>query len=216
MDNEPSDYYISEAVQGGKQILTTVERLINELNKSGSEAEQLLAAGKIHEIRQAFHLARSIYQLAVQADPNIFEASVRLAILHLKEGESHRGLMLTKALEKKNTDFVFADISGRPRSLQTVLGDAYRDCGELDLASEAYRKALQLQPKDTHAMIQLAFCLVEQGEMQAALDLASTSMDRGNFKALISTAELLINDPNRLPAIGGIVSDIAFSTSFVV
>ena len=216
MDKGSSAAAIGDALRHGKQIIESVERLMVEAQKSGSEAAQLIAAGKIHEVRQAFQTARSLYEHALHADPEAFEASVRLAILLQKNGESRRSLAAAKALAARNADFSFSDISGRPRSLQTVLGDAYRDCGESEAAAGSYRRALKLQPADTHAASQLAVFLIDNGQVDAALDLAGKAMDKGGFEALNATAALLANNPNRLPAIQGIVTSMVSRTAMHV
>lgn len=194
----------------GKQIVAALNGLITTVEEAGAdEAKRLLAAGKIQEIAQLFDAARDTYETILAKNPRATEARVRLALALLKSRDPVRGLAMAKQAAEADAKFLFNDITGRPRSVQTVLGDAYRAQHDTVRAREAYEAAVKLQPKDSYAAYRLAQDHVQNGEIEQAVKLSDQFLDGGEQAAFRSTINLLVNDPHRLPALGGVVRDFA-------
>ncbi|NHR06960.1 hypothetical protein HA052_17365 [Chromobacterium haemolyticum] len=206
---------LDEAVAKGKLILSVVEDLLREVQKEKEDAA-LLASGKIREIAQTYRLARECYCSAIQVNGKNIEARVRFVITYLKDADVRKGLPLAIQLAEKYPSFIFNDITGHPVSVQTVLGDAYRVAGDMVQARQAYEAALKLQSTDTHSAVYLAQILASDGLLEEAADIASRSLDGTASEPFKATLRLLANDPNRLPAIAGIIEAQAGIVSFHV
>ncbi|WP_034161448.1 tetratricopeptide repeat protein [Sphingomonas sp. ERG5] len=211
MQKNPGSFPFQKSVDRGRQIVDIVTSLVATVERGGAGAAPLVAAGKIHEVGREFATALAAYEAAGDAA----EAVVRIAIVQLKIGEPVKALAIIKAFVGKNPDFRFKDISGRPLSGLTVLGDAYRANGDLTAAQQAYAQALKLEPRDGQSAGQLARMHISNNEAAAAIELSSRFLDRDEMAALESTTRLLANDPNRLPALGGLVNSFAAKISDV-
>ncbi|GGY26828.1 tetratricopeptide repeat protein [Paludibacterium paludis] len=206
---------IEEAVIRGKEILQTVESLINEA-QGKSEDAALVAAGKIREIAQTYRLAQVCYRDAARKNPGNLEARARLAIAFLKDRNVTKGLTIAMELADRQPDFAFKDISGHPVSIMTLLGDAYRAAGDTTQARRAYESALKQQPGDTRAAVFLAQVLAEDGLLDEAADVAANSANGHDAAPFQATLRLLANDPNRMPAIAGILANRTARLAFDV
>ncbi|SFG02009.1 hypothetical protein SAMN05518801_105229 [Novosphingobium sp. CF614] len=198
------DFSIASSVVRGKQIIDIVTGLLTIIDNDEAANAKALAAGKIHEIGREFEQARKAYA-AAQGLP---EAAVRSAIVDLKTGEACRALGSIKHFIEAHRDFRFADISGRPLSAATILGDAYRMTGNGKAAIDAYREALELVPGDSHSAAHLARLYLTDNAPEEAITLSERFLDAEEMSALQSTTRLLANDPNKLPALGGLVSSM--------
>lgn len=188
----------------GRQIVEIVSSLIKEVESGGGSDCALVAAGKIHEVGREFALSLKAYS----ASEGNSEAIVRTAIVYLKIGDPGRALATIKAFTDKEPEFRFADISGRPLSARTILGDAYRANGDLAAAREAYTAALELVPEDSHSAAQLARMHLADNSVDEAVKLSERFFEDDEMSALHATTRLLANDPNRLPALVGVVNDV--------
>lgn len=195
-----------DASEKGLEILGIVKKLIHEADGK-DEVAALIAAGKIREIAQTFQLAASCYTEALRLDSKNGEARARLALAFLKGRAFAKGLAVALDLVEQQPKFTFHDISGRPISAMTVLGDAYRDNGNLPEAKRAYTKALELVPKDIHASTYLAQIHADEGDLDHATSLAAIAAGEGGGDQFQATVRLLASDANRLPAIRGLIVD---------
>jgi len=194
----------------GKQIIAALNDLVATVENAGAdEAKRLLAAGKIQEIAQLFDSARDLYETILAKYPKTTEARARLALALLKGRNPVRALAVARQAVETDAKFVFKDITGRPRSAQTVLGDTYLANNDDTLAKEAYSAAVSLQPSDSYAAYRLAQGHLQDGEIDQAVKLSDKFLDGGEQAAFRSTINLLVNDPHRLPALGGVVRDFA-------
>lgn len=128
------------------------------------------------------------YQNQYQSDPNRFVGRLDEALRVIGEAEriapadprvlNTKGLLLyqTGDLESARTSFERAaaeatssDLSPAERStIQDNLGRAYRDQGELDLARQAFRRAVVFDPSNASAHNNLGNVLYRQGECEDA------------------------------------------------
>ncbi|HYX72412.1 MAG TPA: tetratricopeptide repeat protein [Nitrososphaera sp.] len=198
---------LSQAAERGKEIVAIVERLVSQVSENKNEVDSLLAAGKIREIEQRFILAKQIYLTINRLDPKALEALARLALVYLKMGNPIEGLAVAKRLVEQDKDFRFADISGRPVSAMTVLGDAYRQASDLEQAKTAYQSAIEIQPNDAHSAAKLAEILLGEHNVSKAAELVDRFIDGSELDSYKATIQLLQNDANRLPAIKGVIEN---------
>lgn len=211
MQNDEAVFPYRKTVARGKQILEIVQSLLAQIEKPASDNDRLIAAGKIHEIGREFGTALRAYADAAGAH----EAVVRTAIVHLKIAEPVRALQVIRPFVDKDPGYRFKDISGRPLSGLTILGDALRANGDIDAAQQAYAEALKLVPEDTHSAGQLARIYIAHDEFEKAVSLGNRFLDDDETAALQSTTRLLANDPNRLPALAGLVHNFSAKLSDV-
>jgi tetratricopeptide (TPR) repeat protein len=198
MTNQDDRSVQQEAAQRGREILDTVKRLIQETDDQDGPAS-LIAAGKIREVAQTYQLAVECYIEALRADPKNGEAKARLAIAYLKSGAVAKGLAVIADLAEQQPKLKFHDISGRPASVQTVLGDAHRDDGNLPEAKRAYTAALELQPNDVRSAVFLAQIYADEGNLEQAAELEARTAS-GGLEQFGATVRLMSTDPTLLPS----------------
>jgi len=201
------DTELSQVSKRGQEIISIVKQLVSQVSKGKDEVEPLLAAGKIREIEQIFPLAKRDYLAILKAYPTALEAQARLALVSLKMGNLAEGLAIARQLVDENKDFRFKDISGRPTSALTVLGDAYRLNGDLHQAKRAYQGAIELQPNDSYSAGKLAQILLNENNVNEASALVDRFLDDTELESFKTTIRLLNKDVNRLPAIKGVIEN---------
>lgn len=207
-------YIYDVAAARGRQIMEIIDTLVATVADEGAAvSDRHMACGKIHEIEQVYAQARARYEEVLATNPAHLEARIRLALIHLKTGQRARGLAIAHQAAADDPRYTFRDISGRPRSVQTVLADALRDNGDLDRAKAAYAAAVEIVPDDRYAATQLAQILIEENDVERAAELTGQFLEDKELGAFRATLNLLSNDPHRLPAIAGVVTNYAFATA---
>ncbi|HSC79326.1 MAG TPA: tetratricopeptide repeat protein [Chitinolyticbacter sp.] len=194
------------AAAKGREIIQALERLVGEVEQAQSDAARLVAAGKIREVAQTFQLAQKHYHAALQRDPGSLEAKARLAILYTKQRRRPTALKTALEVAQQNAKFKFSDITGRPRSVQTVLGDTHRENGNAEDAKTAYAAALKLQSGDDYAAFRLAQLYLGSGDVAAAQSLAKKMGDHSEFAEL--NAALRLVNVGSGPGMGRIIADL--------
>jgi tetratricopeptide (TPR) repeat protein len=185
-----------------------VKRLSGVVAGKENQAAKLVASGKIREISQNFMIAESYYREALRLDSNELEALARLALVKLKAGEYAEGLTLAHQLQEYDASFSFESITGQTVTAMTVLGDAYRLNGEQTKAKKAYETSIKItNGKDRYAASKVVEALVDEGEIESAAEMLKTVVVPDQQNALAATISLLQNDPNRLPALQGVLSN---------
>ena len=203
-DNFESDTELS------KKIVSTVTTLSEALQGSSKRSDKLIARGKIREIAQQFQQAAISYQEALREDAKSLEALSRLCLVSLKMGELHEGLILARSLIDRAPDYTFETITGARISSMAVLGDALRLQGETSSAAEAYKKSVDItHGEDVYSAVRFAAIKLDEGDMNAAMSTIEAVSGAGELSGILSTIQLLDNDPGRLPAITGVVSSAA-------
>ncbi|UXY14939.1 tetratricopeptide repeat protein [Chitiniphilus purpureus] len=195
------------AAAKGREIIAALQRLVGEVEQAQSDAARLVAAGKIREVAQTFQLAQKHYQAALQHDPGSLEAKARLAILYTKQRRRPTALKTALEVAQQNAKFKFSDITGRPRSVQTVLGDAHRESGNAEDAKTAYAAALKLQSGDDYAAFRLAQLHLGSGDIAAAQNLAKKMGEHPEFAELHAALRLVKAGSG--PGLRGTIADLA-------
>ena len=191
-----------------ERILKAVSRLRDELSSDCALFKRYLAAGKVREIAQNFQAAARYYRQAMEDDGNASEPLARLALVLLKMGETREGLNIAEELHERAPSYRFHTITGQPVSTSTVLGDALRLNGEISAAVNAYNQAIEISDgEDLYSVSRLTSLLIDQGDLKRAMEIGDKFMAAKEFGGVWATVDLLRNNPNRLPAIQGVLDN---------
>ena len=131
---------------------------------SSPEALQLLTQGYRHHIVRDGKVAITLYQRAIEIDPNLALAYSALGAAE----ESLRGFT-PAAAEKKSFDL--RDRMTLPGRFQVETGYYQLVTGELEKSSAIYARWVQLFPENVIARINFAHCLDLLGRMDQAISL---------------------------------------------
>jgi tetratricopeptide (TPR) repeat protein len=137
--------------------------------------------GLVHERGGDLEAASTSLELALEINPSYAEAVAALVSVYERRGLFERSRELAAQLspqagsEAGNLD---ATTRGKLANLHAVLGDAYREAGELREAIEAYRKALDRCPAFHDIRHRLGIALREAGRPNNAI---------GEFKRVLRT-----------------------------
>jgi predicted Zn-dependent protease len=194
---------VAVATNRGKTITKTIQELLKVVEKQPGTPSAMLAAGKLSEIEGDLPTAITWYERARHADDRLFEAQARLALAQLKCGTNAAALQIAVSLAKSAPAFTFPSLMMKtPLSAMTVLGDALYHNQQFEGAQVAFRKALDLQPKDTYSAGRYGELLLRAGRLDEAV-VALEKVDRtcGTFAPLLESARLAANDPELLPVV---------------
>jgi tetratricopeptide (TPR) repeat protein len=201
-DKDNSGRGLAAASSVGSDLLKSINEIIKGLDDK-NEAVRQLSAGKICEFTGDFNSAEKLYQNALSQQPDLYEAKARLALTFFKRQENQEALRIAVELCATAGKAKFKRlVNSQPFTAFTVLGDALRVEGKTDLATEAYRKATALEPKDNYSTGHLAHLLVTSGNIKEASKLKIDPA--GSFGALTSALTLVGNEALLLPSISGL------------
>jgi tetratricopeptide (TPR) repeat protein len=119
-----------------------------------------LLLGRLYRLNNDLQKAENELKTAVQLDPNSEEAITTLALLYSEEGDTAHALQVLSSVPA----------NGRSAKLYSALGTTYEQRKDYKNAIEAYRKAIQLDRDNLDAIRGLAENLLNDGQMDAALD----------------------------------------------
>jgi len=119
-----------------------------------------LLLGRLYRLDNDSQKAESELKTAVQLDPDSEEAVTTLALLYSDEGDTSRALKVLSAVPD----------SGRSAKLYAALGATYEQRKDYKSAIDAYRRAIQLDRDNLDAIRGLAENLLNDGQIDAALD----------------------------------------------
>jgi tetratricopeptide (TPR) repeat protein len=119
-----------------------------------------LLLGRLYRLNNDLQKAENELKTAVQLDPNSEEAITTLALLYSEEGDTAHALQVLSAVPA----------TGRSAKLYSALGTTYEQRKDYKNAIEAYKKAIQLDRDNLDAIRGLAENLLNDGQMDAALD----------------------------------------------
>lgn len=185
-------------------VTTSVAALLHDYNAAPSSARGLLAGGKIAEIGHDLAQAQSLYVEALAADPTCSEALARLAVTYMKTAELARALQCAQKLATEVPSGVFHDLGGVPVSSFTILGDVLRLSGKCMEAKDAYREALNYEPKKSYAAGYLAALHLTAGELAEAKALKESIVELARFDELISILGLAATQQMSAPKLIGV------------
>jgi len=119
-----------------------------------------LLLGRLYRLNNDLQKAENELKTAVQLDPNSEEAITTLALLYSEEGDTAHALQVLSSVPA----------TGRSAKLYSALGTTYEQRKDYKNAIEAYKKAIQLDRDNLDAIRGLAENLLNDGQMDAALD----------------------------------------------
>ena len=119
-----------------------------------------LLLGRLYRVDNDLQKAEQELKTAVKLDPNSEEAVTTLAILYTDEGDSARALQVLSAVPD----------TARSAKVYSALGATYEQRKEYKKAIDAYRKSIELDRDNLDAIRGLAENLLNDGQMDAALE----------------------------------------------
>ena len=126
-----------------------------------------LLLGRLYRLNNDLQKAENELKTAVQLDPNSEEAITTLALLYSEEGDTAHALQVLSSVPS----------TGRSAKLYSALGTTYEQRKDYKNAIEAYKKAIQLDRDNLDAIRGLAENLLNDGQMDAALDQYKVIVD---------------------------------------
>jgi tetratricopeptide (TPR) repeat protein len=119
-----------------------------------------LLLGRLYRLNNDLQKAESELKTAVKLDPNSEEAVTTLALLYTDEGDTSRALQALDAIPD----------AGRSAKLYAALGATYEQRKDYKGAIDAYKHAIMLDRDNLDAIRGLAENLLNDGQIDAALD----------------------------------------------
>jgi tetratricopeptide (TPR) repeat protein len=126
-----------------------------------------LLLGRLYRLNNDLQKGENELKTAVQLDPNSEEAITTLALLYSEEGDTAHALQVLSSVPA----------TGRSAKLYSALGTTYEQRKDYKNAIEAYKKAIQLDRDNLDAIRGLAENLLNDGQMDAALDQYKVIVD---------------------------------------
>ncbi|HZW96011.1 MAG TPA: tetratricopeptide repeat protein [Candidatus Eremiobacteraceae bacterium] len=119
-----------------------------------------LLLGRLYRLNNDLQKAESELKTAVKLDPDSEEAVTTLALLYTDEGDTAHALQVLSAVPD----------AGRSAKLYAALGATYEQRKDYKSAIDAYKHAIQLDRDNLDAIRGLAENLLNDGQIDAALD----------------------------------------------
>jgi len=119
-----------------------------------------LLLGRLYRLNNDLLKAEAELKIAVKLDPDSEEAITTLSLLYSDEGDTTKALQVLSAVPD----------TGRSAKLYAALGATYEQRKEYKSAIDAYKHAIQLDRDNLDAIRGLAENLLNDGQVDAALD----------------------------------------------
>jgi len=119
-----------------------------------------LLLGRLYRLNNDLIKAEAELKIAVKLDPDSEEAITTLSLLYSDEGDTTKALQVLSAVPD----------TGRSAKLYAALGATYEQRKEYKSAIDAYKHAIQLDRDNLDAIRGLAENLLNDGQVDAALD----------------------------------------------
>jgi tetratricopeptide (TPR) repeat protein len=119
-----------------------------------------LLLGRLYRLNNDLQKAENELKIAVKLDPDSEEAVTTLSLLYSDEGDTTQALHVLSSVPDK----------GRSAKLYAALGTTYEQRKDYKNAIDAYRHAIQLDRDNLDAIRGLAENLLNDGQIDAALD----------------------------------------------
>ncbi len=129
--------------------------------------EDHLLLGRLYRLNNELLKAENEFKAAVKIQPDSEEAVTTLAYLYNEEGDSNRALEVLNTVPEK----------ARTAKLYSALGYTYEQQKEYKQAVDAYRKSTELDHDNLDAVRGLAQNLMNDGQIDAALEQYKAIVD---------------------------------------
>jgi tetratricopeptide (TPR) repeat protein len=154
-------------VQGGSQsqnvlklAIEQYEQIVKLETDTSNLVDDHLLLGRLYRYNNDLQKAESEFKTAVKLQPDSEEALTTLAYLYNEEGDSKRAIEALNSIPE----------AGRTAKLYSALGYTYEQEKEYKKAIEAYRHAVEMDRDNLDAIRGLAQNLMNDGQINAALD----------------------------------------------
>jgi tetratricopeptide (TPR) repeat protein len=148
--NNGSDNVLKLAIEQYEQIVKI----------EPNNVDDHLLLGRLYRLNNDLQKAESELKTAVKLDPDSEEAVTTLALLYTDEGDSTHALQVLSSVPD----------SGRSAKLYSALGATYEQRKDYKSAIDAYRHAIRLDRDNLDSIRGLAENLLNDGQVDAALD----------------------------------------------
>jgi len=148
--NNGSDNVLKLAIEQYEQIVKI----------EPNNVDDHLLLGRLYRLNNDLQKAENELKVAVKLDPNSEEAITSLSLLYSDEGDTARALQVLSSVPD----------AGRSAKLYAALGATYEQRKEYKSAIDAYNHAIQLDRDNLDAIRGLAENLLNDGQINAALD----------------------------------------------
>jgi tetratricopeptide (TPR) repeat protein len=125
-----------------------------------SNVDDHLLLGRLYRLNNDLQKAEAELKIAVKLDPDSEEAVTTLALLYSDEGDTSHALQVLSAVPD----------TGRSAKLYAALGATYEQRKDYKSAIDAYQHAIRLDRDNLDAIRGLAENLLNDGQIDAALD----------------------------------------------
>ena len=146
---------------GSENVLKLAIEQYEEIVKiEPNSIDDHLLLGRLYRLNNDLQKAESELKIAVKLDPDSEEAVTTLALLYTDEGDTAHALQVLSAVPD----------TGRSAKLYAALGATYEQRKDYKNAIDAFRHAIQLDRDNLDAIRGLAENLLNDGQIDAALD----------------------------------------------
>jgi tetratricopeptide (TPR) repeat protein len=168
--------------QSQEVLKLAIEQYESIVKIEPGSADDHLLLGRLYSLSKDFLKAEAEFKTAIKLEPNSEEAVTNLAVLYNEEGDGK------KAVETLNS----VPETARSAKLYSVLGYTYEQQKDYKNAISAYRQAVALDHENLDAMRGLAQNLINDNQMEAALQeyLAVEEADPQDAQAALHVSEL--------------------------
>jgi len=163
------------------------DRAIHEFEKilelQPKSVEDLMVLGQLYTVKHDATKAEEEFQKALAIDPDSEEVVLNLARLYAESGDLNKAIKVIETVPEAN----------RSPRMEVALAASYEQQKKTVESIAAYRRALLLEPDDTHIMGALAQALLNDNQLDEALaefrELADADGESGN--AFLHIGEIL-------------------------
>jgi tetratricopeptide (TPR) repeat protein len=158
-------------MQSGTQSQNVLKLAIEQYQEivklEPNNVEDHLLLGRLYRLDNDMVKAESEFKTAIKLQPDSEEALTTLAYLYNDEGDAHRAIQTLSSIPE----------SDRSAKLYSALGYTYEEQKDYKHAIDSYRKAVALDHDNLDAMRGLAQNLLNDGQLDAALQEYKTIAD---------------------------------------
>jgi tetratricopeptide (TPR) repeat protein len=146
---------------GSENVLRlAIEQYVQIIKIEPTNVDDHLLLGRLYRLDNDSQKAENELKTAVKLDPDSEEAVTTLALLYSDEGDTSHALQVLSAVPD----------TGRSAKLYAALGATYEQRKDYKDAIDAYKHAIQLDRDNLDAIRGLAENLLNDGQIDAALD----------------------------------------------
>jgi tetratricopeptide (TPR) repeat protein len=152
---------MQSGANGGDNVLKLAIEQYEEIVKiEPNNVDDHLLLGRLYRLNNDLQKAENELKIAVKLDPNSEEAVTTLALLYTDEGDSNHALQVLSNVPD----------GGRSAKLYAALGATYEQRKDYKSAIDAYKHAIMLDRDNLDSIRGLAENLLNDGQIDAALD----------------------------------------------